>query len=79
MIEILGKQDCQPCQELKMVLDMNGHDYNFYDATVRGDKRAVEMKVDMAGMGVRSIPAVWVDGQFVGAGDKMAEKIGDYL
>lgn len=79
IIEIIGKQDCKPCQELKMVLDMNSHPYTFYDATLRGNERAVELKVDMAGMGIRTIPAVWVDGVFVGAGEKMATKIGDYL
>lgn len=78
-IEILGKSDCQPCQELKMILDMQGKVYEFYDATVRGVARALEMKNEMAEKGVRTIPAVWIDNNLVGAGKDLVLDIKDYL
>lgn len=79
MIEILGKLDCDPCSQLKMVLEMNDKEYTFFDAMQRGIKRAVELKAQMAELGIREIPAVWVNGAFVGSGDKIVLGIKDYL
>lgn len=67
-IEVVGKSvGCAPCYELKMLLKMNAVEFSFYEASMSSE-RSVELKTMMADLGVRSIPAVFVDGMFFDAG-----------
>lgn len=75
MIEILGKVDCNPCNQLKMVLEMNDKVFTFFDATLRGNKRATELKMEMAEKGIREIPAVWINGTFLGSGKEVIDLV----
>lgn len=71
-IEVLGKSSgCPACDTLKKELAQEGIEYTFYDAMARGEKRSIELKQDLMKRGVRSIPAVWRNGEFVGTGPEV--------
>lgn len=69
MIEILGKYDCKSCNEVKMLLDLLGEDYEYFDVTVRGCPIASELKRMLVAAGSSEIPALFVDGVLVKAGE----------
>lgn len=68
-IEVLGKSTgCPACDTLKKELAAEDIDYTFLDVMKGGVPRTAELKSDMMKRGIRSIPAVWKDGEFVGTG-----------
>jgi len=77
-IEILGKSHgCTPCSELKMLLDMESKPYMFYDITERGNLRIATIKKEMMARGLRSVPCVFLNGEFFAVGEEAVLKAGE--
>lgn len=68
-IEIYTKAFCPYCTRAKALLDAKGADYEEFDITIGGPKRA-EM-VDRAG-GRSTVPQVFISGKHIGGSDDLA-------
>lgn len=68
-IEIYTKAFCPYCTRAKALLDAKGADYEEFDITMGGPKRA-EM-VDRAG-GRSTVPQVFISGKHIGGSDDLA-------
>lgn len=75
-IVILGLiSGCKPCTNLKAKLDERGVAYDFFDVKERGNPKIQELKKDLTKHRYSSVPAVWVDGQFIGGKQQILEII----
>ena len=75
-IVILGLADhCKPCLELKRDLDSENILYTFYDVKERGNPTVMGLKKELAASGHRTVPAVWIDGNFIGAGASVGKEL----
>lgn len=68
-VEIYTKMFCGYCFRAKRLLDAKGVDYEEYDITAGGEKRAemVQRKPD-----ARTVPQIFIDGQAIGGSDELA-------
>ena len=67
-VEIYTKAFCPYCSRALRLLDDRGVDYDEYDVTMGGPKRA-EM-VERSG-GRMTMPQLFIDGRHIGGGDDM--------
>lgn len=69
-IEVLTLPECNPCKQLAQWLHDSEIDYKKLNA-LSDDIESV-IKVDqMKGIGVKTVPAIWIDGEYFGAGREM--------
>ena len=68
-VEIYTKWGCPYCSRAKQLLDSKGVDYEEYDVTMGGPKRA-EM-VERA-PGASTVPQIFIDGAAIGGSDDLA-------
>jgi glutaredoxin 3 len=68
-VEIYTRAFCGYCARAKSLLDSKGADYEEYDLTMGGPKRA-EM-IDRSG-GRATYPQIFIDGKHVGGSDDIA-------
>ena len=68
-VEIYTKMYCGFCHRAKRLLDEKGVEYEEYDITLGGLKRAemLERKPDAS-----TVPQIFIDGQAVGGSDELA-------
>lgn len=68
-VEIYSKMYCGFCHRAKRLLDSKGVEYEEYDITLGGPKRAemMERKPD-----ARTVPQIFIDGQAIGGSDELA-------
>lgn len=68
-VEIYTKMYCGFCHRAKRLLDEKGVEYEEYDITLGGPKRAemLERKPDAS-----TVPQIFIDGQAVGGSDELA-------
>lgn len=68
-IEIYSKMYCGFCHRAKRLLDSKGVEYEEYDITLGGPKRAemLERKPD-----ARTVPQIFIDEKAIGGSDELA-------
>jgi glutaredoxin len=67
-IEMLGMSvGCPACTLVKNKLDKSNLDYTYYDV-LKEEDRVIEMRKEMKQMGLRTVPAMWINNKFHGAG-----------
>ena len=75
-IAVLGlSKGCEPCNDLKAKLRRKEIPFTFYD--LKDDHLdAVKMMVsEMTDRGIRTVPAVWVNGIFIGGRDETVKEL----
>lgn len=68
-IEIYTKAFCGYCARAKALLDSKGADYDEFDITMGGPKRAEMLE---RAPGRTTVPQIFIDGQHVGGSDDLA-------
>jgi glutaredoxin 3 len=68
-VEIYTKFGCPYCYRAKRLLDGKGADYEEYDITLGGPKRAEMLQ---RANGRTTVPQVFIDGQHIGGSDDLA-------
>lgn len=66
-IEVIGSKTCSPCKMAKAMLDSKGVDYEYYSL---GDEPTPAHLPE-----VKSVPAIFKDGQLVGYGVQAVKKV----
>ena len=69
-IEIYSKAFCGYCARAKRLLDSKGIDYEEYDITMGGPKRAEMLQ---RAPGRTTVPQIFIDGRHVGGSDDLYE------
>ena len=69
-IEIYSKAFCGYCARAKRLLDSKGVDYEEYDITMGGPKRAEMLQ---RAPGRTTVPQIFIDGRHVGGSDDLYE------
>ena len=69
-VEIYTKAFCGYCARAKRLLDVKGVEYEEYDITFGGEKRAEMLQ---RAHGRTTVPQIFIDGRHVGGSDDLAE------
>ena len=69
-VEIYTKAFCGYCARAKRLLDAKGVDYEEYDITLGGPKRAEMLQ---RANGRTTVPQIFVDGRHIGGSDDLHE------
>ncbi len=74
-VEIYTKAFCGYCARAKALLDSKGVQYEEYDITMGGPKRAEMIERSSGGM---TVPQIFIEGAYVGGSDDLAalERVG---
>jgi glutaredoxin 3 len=73
-VEIYSKFFCPYCAQAKRLLDAKGVEYEEYDITMGGQKRAEMMQ---RANGRHTVPQIFIDGRHIGGSDDLAALDGD--
>lgn len=65
IIQVLTMKGCGPCERLKHKLRGDGIDFQEIDAAHHSDL-TTELKKKLVEVGVRTVPAVFIDGEYKG-------------
>lgn len=68
-VEIYTKAFCPYCTRAKALLDSKGADFEEYDLTMGGPKRA---EMIQRANGRTTVPQVFIDGEHIGGSDDLA-------
>lgn len=68
-VEIYTKAFCPYCTRAKQLLTAKGADYEEYDITMGGPKRAEMLE---RSPGRTTVPQIFIDGQHIGGSDDLA-------
>ncbi|WP_313535092.1 glutaredoxin 3 [Sphingomonas sp.] len=68
-VEIYTKAFCPYCTRAKQLLTAKGADYEEYDITMGGPKRAEMLE---RAPGRTTVPQIFIDGQHIGGSDDLA-------
>ncbi len=69
---VYGKPDCPYCDKAKEILEGKGINFEYLDVV-----ELPELKEYLVGMGLTTVPQIFVDGKYHGESDS-ASTVGDY-
>lgn len=76
-IAILGlAEGCAPCNDLKAKLREKEIGFTFYELKDNHLDAVKGMISEMTDKGIRTVPAVWVNGVFIGGRDETVQELG---
>lgn len=66
-IEMVGSESCVPCKEAMRILKSKGIEYSYYQIG-KTNERLSELLDVLRAKGVRTVPAFFKDGEYIGSG-----------
>lgn len=72
--EIYSKPNCPYCDKAKFLLMKNDIDYNEISAVDNRDA-LIKRVTDVTGSAPKSVPQIFIDGEYVGGYDQLAVKL----